>query len=514
MYIGSVSGSSRKPQQAMMSVCVPSPPNSSPSVDVANRNGPSATPPNSLSLRSSHNQLLSSDVIKQGQTTPPKCRKKYALTSIQSAMGLGEGVTPPPSSSGTGDNPKLAKNGANQLRKAADHNKNTTEEDEDGNTADQSELNIDDELRNIEELSFDSESNVDDLQKDFDPNNELVNEEVNESNDDVTNEEEREENCEDLIILAEKTEIIPEKISHENLKTKSYLESCLDGLESKEPPDSKDEDIIKPLLEKEMNPCPSSPRKKHTPEDTPLLSVRSSSSSSSPETKKDRPRTGAKTDRALNRIQNLPHSDEESSWTTLSQDSASLGSPEESAVHQTSLSQTQCQSVSLDTERKTSQLCFPLSSHVILSSRCCSVMMLGKDYMLAIVIVNYDDIWGEQSFQTDPDLPPGWKMMTDMAGIYYWHIPTGTTQWERPAPCHPVPSGPSQASRKHSLGSLSPSPTPDHESYADVFFGASSRSGSTTSDSSSDPAPVQLSSCLEPTPALSSNSSSSSDGNE
>uniref|UniRef100_A0A673GJP8 Amyloid beta (A4) precursor protein-binding, family B, member 2b n=1 Tax=Sinocyclocheilus rhinocerous TaxID=307959 RepID=A0A673GJP8_9TELE len=317
---------------AMMSVCVPSPRNPSPSVDVANHNGPSATPPNSLSLLSSHNQLLSGDVIKQGQTTPPKCRKKYALTSIQSAMGLGEGMTPPLSSSATTANPKLAKNGANQLRKAAerqDHNKNTTEEDEDGNTAGESELNIDDELRNVEDLSLDSESNVDDVHSDFDLNNELVDE--------------------------------------------------------------------------EKNPCPSSPSKPHSPEDTPLLSVGSSSSSSSPETKKDRPRTGAKTDRALNRIQNLPHSDEESSWTTLSQDSASLGSPEES------------------------------------------------------------DIWGEQSFQTDPDLPPGWKMMTDMAGIYYWHIPTGTTQWERPAPCHPVPTGPSHASRKHSLGSLSPSPTPDHE---------------------------------------------------
>uniref|UniRef100_A0A672RCZ7 Amyloid beta A4 precursor protein-binding family B member 2-like n=1 Tax=Sinocyclocheilus grahami TaxID=75366 RepID=A0A672RCZ7_SINGR len=335
----------------MMSVCVPSPRNPSPSVDVANHNGPSATPPTSLSLLSSHNQLLSGDVIKQGQVTPPKCRKKYALTSIQSAMGLGEGMTPPSSSSATTANPKLAKNGANQLRKAAerqDHNKNTTEEDEDGNTAGESELNIDDELRNVEDLSLDSEK------------------------------------------------------SPEHLKTKSCLESCLDDL-SYELSDAQDEDVTKPLLEKEKNPCPLSPSKPHSPEDTPLLSVGSSSSSSSPETKKDRPRTGAKTDRALNRIQNLPHSDEESSWTTLSQDSASLGSPEES------------------------------------------------------------DIWGEQSFQTDPDLPPGWKMMTDMAGIYYWHIPTGTTQWERPAPCHPVPTGPSHASRKHSLGSLSPSPTPDHE---------------------------------------------------
>uniref|UniRef100_A0A8B9HES1 WW domain-containing protein n=1 Tax=Astyanax mexicanus TaxID=7994 RepID=A0A8B9HES1_ASTMX len=84
--------------------------------------------------------------------------------------------------------------------------------------------------------------------------------------------------------------------------------------------------------------------------------------------------------------------------------------------------------------------------------------------MLAILLrtIRYD-IWGEQAFQTDPDLPPGWKMMTDMAGIYYWHIPTGTTQWERPGPCHPVPTGPAHHPRKHSLSSLSPSPTPDHE---------------------------------------------------
>uniref|UniRef100_A0A673KLQ3 Uncharacterized protein n=1 Tax=Sinocyclocheilus rhinocerous TaxID=307959 RepID=A0A673KLQ3_9TELE len=238
----------------MMSVCVPSPRNSSPSVDVANCNGPSSTPPTSLSLHSSHNQLLSGDVIKQGQATPPKCRKKYALTSIQSAMGLSEGVTPPSSSSAT---TKLAKNGVNQLRKAAerqDHNKNTTEEDEDGNT---------------------------------------------------------------------KTEIVSDRKSPEHIKTKSYLESCLDDLSYKLS-DTQDENVTKPLLEKEKNPCSSSPRKPHSPEDTPLLSIGSSSSSSSPETKKDRPRTGAKTDRALNRIQNLPHSDEESSWTTLSQDSASL----------------------------------------------------------------------------------------------------------------------------------------------------------------------------------------------
>uniref|UniRef100_A0A8C9YKX3 Amyloid beta protein binding family B member 2 n=1 Tax=Sander lucioperca TaxID=283035 RepID=A0A8C9YKX3_SANLU len=303
------------------------------SVDVTNRNGPTATPPTSLSLRSSHNQLLSSDVIKQGSATPPKCRKKYALTSIQAAMGLGEAAPSSsssssspssPSHSSTPNNPKLAKNGMNQLRKAGqDHNKNTTSPD----------------LMDLDESP-------------------LTNHKVSSG-----------------------LELISDL--HSNFK---LLKS---GKESPVPP-------------------PPSPPKQASPEDTPLLSVAScssSSSSSSPETKKDR-RTGAKTDCALNRIQNLNPSDEELSWTTLSQES---NSPEET------------------------------------------------------------DIWSEQSFQTDPDLPPGWKKITDMAGIYYWHIPTGTTQWERPSKAlgdHTV-----STQRKHSLGSLSPSPTPDHEKQVWSVFG-------------------------------------------
>uniref|UniRef100_A0A3P9NRZ8 Amyloid beta protein binding family B member 2 n=1 Tax=Poecilia reticulata TaxID=8081 RepID=A0A3P9NRZ8_POERE len=262
------------------------------SVDVTNRNGPAATPPTSLSLRSSHNQLLSGDVIKQGSATPPKCRKKYALTSIQAAMGLGEIAPPsaslssPPSQPAAPNNPKLAKNGANQLRKAGqDHNKNTTDPDP--------------------------------TDPEFSSGSEII----------------------------------------------SELQSNLALLQSE-----KNSEVRPPL----------SPPRQGSPEDTRLLSAAScpSSSSSSPETKKDR-RTGAKTDCALNRIQNLNPSDEELSWTTLSQDS---NSPEET------------------------------------------------------------DIWSEQSFQTDPDLPPGWKKITDMAGIYYWHIPTGTTQWERPS-ARPPPAG-------------------------------------------------------------------------
>ncbi|XP_058272500.1 amyloid-beta A4 precursor protein-binding family B member 3 isoform X1 [Hemibagrus wyckioides] len=60
--------------------------------------------------------------------------------------------------------------------------------------------------------------------------------------------------------------------------------------------------------------------------------------------------------------------------------------------------------------------------------------MLGKDYMLAIIIVNYeDDIWNDQSLTLDSDLPPGWRTIRDSTGTYYWHVPSGTTQWQHPS---------------------------------------------------------------------------------
>ncbi|XP_068815984.1 amyloid-beta A4 precursor protein-binding family B member 3 [Struthio camelus] len=67
--------------------------------------------------------------------------------------------------------------------------------------------------------------------------------------------------------------------------------------------------------------------------------------------------------------------------------------------------------------------------------------MLGKDYMLAIILVNCDDnLWSDQSLETDPDLPPGWRKIRDSLGTYYWHVPTGTTQWQHPA-CTAGPGG-------------------------------------------------------------------------
>ncbi|XP_070120029.1 amyloid beta precursor protein binding family B member 2 isoform X10 [Equus caballus] len=326
--------------------------------DVANRNSP-ATPPNTLNLRSSHNELLNAE-IKHTETknsTPPKCRKKYALTNIQAAMGLSDPAAQPLLGNGSA-NIKLVKNGENQLRKAAEQG----QQDPNKNVSPTAVINITSEkLEGKEPHPQDSSG------------------------------------CEILPSPPRRTKSFLDYYADLETSTRE-LEQNLGNQhrvveEKSQPGQGQASTIIGNgdlLLQK-----PSKPQ--FSPEDGHIATV-----SSSPETKKDHPKTGAKTDCALHRIQNLAPSDEESSWTTLSQDSASPSSPDET------------------------------------------------------------DIWSDQSFQTDPDLPPGWKRINDIAGTYYWHIPTGTTQWERPVS---IPAD-LQGSRKGSLSSVTPSPTPENECFA------------------------------------------------
>uniref|UniRef100_A0A8C0QMQ0 Amyloid beta protein binding family B member 3 n=1 Tax=Chelonoidis abingdonii TaxID=106734 RepID=A0A8C0QMQ0_CHEAB len=49
--------------------------------------------------------------------------------------------------------------------------------------------------------------------------------------------------------------------------------------------------------------------------------------------------------------------------------------------------------------------------------------MDGRDY----------NLWSDQNLETEPDLPAGWRKIHDSSGTYYWHVPTGTTQWQRPS---------------------------------------------------------------------------------
>lgn len=329
---------------------------SSGTTDIANRNSP-ATPPNTLNLRSSHNELLNAEIKHSDakNSTPPKCRKKYALTNIQAAMGLSDPAVQPLLGNGSA-NIKLVKNGENQLRKAAEQG----QQDPNKNLSPAAVINL-----TSEKLEG----------KDLHPQ---------ESSD-----------CEILPSQPRRTKSFLNYYADLETSARELgqnLGPCQGVGEEKAQPGPGQA----PVVIGNGDLVPQKPNKpQSSPEDGQVATV-----SSSPETKKDHPKTGAKTDCALHRIQNLAPSDEESSWTTLSQDSASPSSPDETA-----------------------------------------------------------DIWSDHSFQTDPDLPPGWKRVSDIAGTYYWHIPTGTTQWERPVS---IPAD-LHGSRKGSLSSVTPSPTPENE---------------------------------------------------
>ncbi|XP_077122244.1 amyloid-beta A4 precursor protein-binding family B member 3 [Ranitomeya variabilis] len=96
--------------------------------------------------------------------------------------------------------------------------------------------------------------------------------------------------------------------------------------------------------------------------------------------------------------------------------------------------------------------------------------MLGKDYMLAIIIVNYDDnLWSDQTLEADSDLPPGWRTIRDSSGTYYWHVPTGTTQWQHPMYNSGIPNtlGTIQEKKVHRMSLTNGSAQPGTASASD-----------------------------------------------
>ena len=38
----------------------------------------------------------------------------------------------------------------------------------------------------------------------------------------------------------------------------------------------------------------------------------------------------------------------------------------------------------------------------------------------------------DEPISSSDDLPDGWKEVNDAGGTYYWHVASGTTQWEKP----------------------------------------------------------------------------------
>lgn len=248
--------------------------------DIVNRNS-TATPPNTLNLRSSHNKLVNSGIksTEIKNNTPPKCRKKYALTNIQAAMGLGDTTAVPVTANNT--NSKLAKNGENQLRKAA-------------------ELGQQDMNRNI---------NANDVKN-------IISEKL----------EGKEPNLQDPSST--------EPLTTQPRKSKNFLNYYAD-LESSTRESEQNNGVGSGEENADLfhdkstasNDVVSDESSSASPEDCQMATISSSS-----ETKKAPSRFGGKTDCALNKMQNMAPSDEDSSWTTLSQDSASLSSPEETGT--------------------------------------------------------------------------------------------------------------------------------------------------------------------------------------
>ncbi|XP_065690465.1 amyloid beta precursor protein binding family B member 1 isoform X2 [Patagioenas fasciata] len=58
-----------------------------------------------------------------------------------------------------------------------------------------------------------------------------------------------------------------------------------------------------------------------------------------------------------------------------------------------------------------------------------------------------EPFWTRDPFETDADLPAGWLRVQDASGPYYWHVPTGTTQWQPPPglPRGSAPASPESA---------------------------------------------------------------------
>ncbi|XP_067899211.1 amyloid-beta A4 precursor protein-binding family B member 3 [Heterodontus francisci] len=62
-----------------------------------------------------------------------------------------------------------------------------------------------------------------------------------------------------------------------------------------------------------------------------------------------------------------------------------------------------------------------------------TVDIIKRSKVLHGSIIKQNNLWNDQSLEIDQDLPPGWRTIRDTSGTYYWHVPTGTTQWQHPA---------------------------------------------------------------------------------
>ncbi|XP_029627039.1 amyloid-beta A4 precursor protein-binding family B member 2 isoform X2 [Salmo trutta] len=452
----------------MMSVHTPplSRSGSSPSsVGLANRSGPPAAPPTSLSLRSSYNQLLGCDVIKESPTametgssaTLPKSRHRYAMTSVCSAMGLSDTLAPPAqnqpptggkrlptksssssalysssSSSFFSTNPKLAKNGANLQRKA----ETQQQEQSKTNTEFKGQDDIITPIHSSDWLEGEKDNSqapppfcrrtksfLEFREKEVDPPS-VENKEEERPN----KEEEEEEEEDEKHSCPEKDQVSPDKERErpeeekQTPKREDYIEeegatptanqSLLQGAQS--PPISPQNNLNRAQENKIQSFPPPQGRKEalnqaqdHPPRvETP---PKPSRSAQAPPPRVIKVELHPSNENPyLHRPPSAPPKQprgEESTPLLLQTPPASFNLDPEKGAPKLSSLRTKVESPLEDED----------SSWTTLSQESPSPQTPQEI-----------DVWGEG------DLPPGWREVTDQSEVYFWHVPTGTTQYDRP----------------------------------------------------------------------------------
>ncbi|XP_061581214.1 amyloid beta precursor protein binding family B member 2 isoform X2 [Cololabis saira] len=516
----------------MMSVQTPplSRSGSSPSTGgLANRSSSSTNPPTSLNLRSSYNQLLGCDVIKESMETGssatlPKSRQRHTMTNVRSAMGISDNLAltskNQPASRGRGlptksssssalysyfsssssslcntTNPKLAKNGANMQRRA------------ESQQLELSRANTVDKIHN--DLINNPSSDWLDFGKDnsqlppFRRRTKSFLEYSGKGWDlDPTwgNKEEKEEKKQQP--SSEKEQASPVKERESQKEKHSSKQMCQEEKEEVEPMVEENEGLDEPT------PTPRQPLLPVVVE-APLSST-SSSSTNSPEWLPDNqkplqdqapaqvkeelcvqvqpsPRSPAKPPRSSQpRVIKVElHPNNENQF--LQQYPPS--SPKQTrAVEKNTPTKNRAPPPLADPEPQTGLpkvgLRMDLTPDTPSEDEDSSWTTLSQETPSPQTPRETGDVWVEG------ELPPGWREISDSSEVYFWHVPTGTTQYDRP-----VASSNQNASPSHEADTEHGQENQTHESLR----APNERPSSLISDSSVEPVPSPSGSSPSPT---------------
>ncbi|XP_030595268.1 amyloid-beta A4 precursor protein-binding family B member 2 isoform X2 [Archocentrus centrarchus] len=498
----------------MMSIKTPplSRSGSSPStVGLANRSGSSTTPPTSLSLRSSYNQLLGRDVIKESletgsSATLPKSRQRHTMTSVRSALGISDNLVlssknqtvprgrglPTKSSSSSAlyssssssslfntTNPKLAKNGANMQRRAESQQLELSRANTEGkihndliNNPTSDWLEFEKDNSQLPPFRRRTKSFLEYHGKGWDLD-------LN-----WGNKEDKEEKKQQLSPEKEQVSPVKERDSQKEEKPSSN-QTCQEEKEEVEPVVEEDEEDDEPT------PTPRQPLLPVVVE-APLSST-SSSSSNSPEWVPDNHNHVQKQapaqvkEELCAQVQTCPRSPAKPPRSTQprvikvelhpnNENQFLQQYPPSSPKQARAAEKNRVSPPQLAPEPETGLpkvgLRMDMTPDTPSEDEDSSWTTLSQETPSPQTPQETADVWVEG------ELPPGWREISDSSEVYFWHVPTGTTQYDRPV----------ASSNQHTASSNDTSNDPQQVTQ-DSLKPPNERPSSLISDSSVEPVP-------------------------